>query len=203
MTVVAAAVALIVGFGTGWFGHRLHLASALESAAENAMAEQEESASEPSEDLGYEEDPAGTGEPVPPDLLGLDEVYDAGDGFTVRLTGVERRIAEDGYNPTTGEEGALPYLAWDVEITNGTGEPLYTGASIRSCSVGDPLREGESPHLGESINPPDLLADGQSATWEEDCWASEEDRHLQYTVEFHDEYGAIAYGPVTFSGSVE
>ncbi|WP_236572122.1 MULTISPECIES: hypothetical protein [unclassified Nocardiopsis] len=169
------------------------------SAAEGTGAEPEEPAPEYPAYGEHPEEPREPGLPAP---VGLDEVYDAGDGFTVRLTDIERRVAEDGFNSVTGEEGALPYLAWNVEVANNTGAPVYTAGAMRSCAVGDPIREAEAPRLGESINPPEQLADGQTGTWEEDCWASEEDRHLQFTIEFHDEDGVIAYGPVTFSGPV-
>lgn len=232
-TAVAAVMAMVIGFGAGWFGHSAYLGPTATSAAQEPALEQEEPAQEPVEEDApeeefpaedpayrqYSEEPAPeeypgeehaledyAEEPPEPGLaatVGLDEVYDAGDGFTVRLTDVERRVAEDGFNAATGEEGALPYLAWNVEVSNETGAPVYTGGTLRRCAVGDPVREGEAPRLGESINPPEQLGDGGAATWEEDCWASEEDRHLQYTVEFHDQDGVIAYGPVTFSGPVE
>ncbi|WP_435108861.1 hypothetical protein [Nocardiopsis synnemataformans] len=148
----------------------------------------------------YEENPDGVAEPA---TVALDETHDFGDGFTIRIVDVERRIAEDGWNSTTGEEGDLPYIAWTVEITNGTDAPIHTGSITSSCSVGDPLMESEAPVLGESINPPDQLAAGQSGAWEEDCWASEEDTQLQWTIEFYDENSAPLYPPVTFAGEIE
>lgn len=138
-----------------------------------------------------------------PVTVGLDETHDFGDGFTIALADIERRVAEDGFNSTTGEEGELPYLAWTVEITNGTDNTLPTGYTTQSCSVGDPLMESEGPNLGESINPPDQLAPGQSGAWEEDCWAAEEDNYLQWTLTFYDEESAELYPSVTFAGEVD
>lgn len=159
-----------------------------EGAPDDGMEEMEEYEQE--EDFG-------------PVTVALDETHDFGDGFSIGLSNIERRIAEDGYNATTGEEGALPYIAWTVEITNNSDAPVHTGSITSSCSVGDPLMEAEAPVLGESINPPEQLAAGQSGAWEEDCWADEDDTQLQWTLQFHDEESAELYPPITFSGEVE
>ena len=153
-------------------------------------------------DESLEEEPLEEEGDYGPVTVGLDEEHDFGDGFTIQLTDIERRVAEDGFNSTTGEEGALPYFAWTVEITNGTEQTVPTGYITQSCSVGDPLMESEGPVLGESINPPESLAPGQSGAWEEDCWADEEDSQLQWTVTFHDEESGELYPSVTFAGEV-
>lgn len=147
----------------------------------------------------YADDPDAAHEPV---VVGLDTEHDFGDGFTIRVEDLERRVAEDGFNATTGEEGDLPYLAWTVHITNGTDQTLHTGSVTGSCSVGDPLMESEAPVYGNSINPPSSLAPGQSGAWEGDCFAAEDDEYLQWTIQFHDqEYGEL-YPQVTFAGQV-
>lgn len=152
-----------------------------------------------SEMEAYADDP-GTG--YGPLVVDLDAEHDFGDGFTIRIDGLERRVAEDGFNSTTGEEGDLPYLAWTVHITNGTGQTLHTGSVTGSCSVGDPLMESEAPVYGSSVNPPDSLAPGQSGAWEEDCFAAEDDEYLQWTVQFFDQEYTELYPEITFAGRV-
>ncbi|GAA1467358.1 hypothetical protein NE857_18990 [Nocardiopsis exhalans] len=148
---------------------------------------------------GYANDPDTAYEPL---VVDLDTEHDFGDGFTIRIDGLERRVAEDGYNATTGEEGDLPYLAWTVHITNGTDQNLHTGSVTSSCSVGDPLMESEAPVYGSSVNPPDVLAPGQSGAWEQDCFAGEGDEYLQWTIRFFDQEFAELYPELTFAGQV-
>src|SRR5690606_29833015 len=159
--------------------------------------EQEEAAPE---EAPVAEEAAGEEESGPA-TVGLDEVFDA-DGFEVKMVDLRREVDPDGFNGLTGEEGELPYAARKVEITNNTGAPLHTGSTTSACFVGDPLEESEQPVLGESVNPPDTLADGQSAAWDADCWMGEEESQLQYTLEFWDEEGIEPAYAVTFAGDV-
>ncbi|MFW5415081.1 hypothetical protein J0910_29835 [Nocardiopsis sp. CNT-189] len=153
------------------------------------------------EEAPVAEEAAGE-EEAGPATVGLDGPHDFGDGFTVEITDLRREVDPDGFNSSTGEEGELPYAAWKFEITNTSGAPLHTGSTTSACFVGDPLEESEQPVLGESVNPPDTLADGQSATWDADCWMGEEESQLQYTLEFWDEEGAEPTYTVTFAGEV-
>jgi hypothetical protein len=147
----------------------------------------------------YSSGPDAAYEPL---VVGLDAEHDFGDGFSIRIDGLERRVAEDGFNSTTGEEGDLPYLAWTVHITNGTGQTLHTGSVTSSCSVGDPLMESVAPVYGSSVNPPGSLAPGQSGAWEQDCFAEEADEYLQWTIQFFDQDFAELYPELTFAGHV-
>lgn len=54
----------------------------------------------------YANDSDAAHEPV---VVDLDTEYDFGGGFTIRIDDLERRVAEDGFNATTGEEGDLSY----------------------------------------------------------------------------------------------
>ncbi|MBE1458731.1 hypothetical protein H4W79_002945 [Nocardiopsis terrae] len=182
------AVALVLGFGAGWFAQRASAAPPVpEPSARNPHPDDVEDRPE----TGFE---AVT--------VGLDETHDFGDGFTIGLDGFERGVEVGGVDPDTGQEGDLPYLSWTVEIANEGSETVRTGLVTRSCSVGDPLRESGSPVLGDSVNPPESLDPGQSGSWDEDCWADEEDTHVQYTVEFHDQDFVPLYPAVTFAGTV-
>ncbi|WP_433699111.1 hypothetical protein [Nocardiopsis sp. CA-288880] len=131
----------------------------------------------------------------------LGSTHDFGDGVTIAMVDLRREVAEDAYNPTTGEDGALPYVAWSWELTNGTGAPLQLGGMTGTCHVGDPLEEVEQPHLGQSLNPPDRLSSGQTATWEADCFMNEDETALQYTLELYDLDSVPLYS-VTFAGDV-
>ena len=191
VTAVSAALALVVGFGAGWWTQR------------------------PPEEPPAPDSGPITRNPHPDDVedrpetgfeavtVGLHETHDFGDGFSVGLSGFERGVEEGGVDPATGEEGDLSYLSWTVEVSNEGTETVPTGLVSRSCSVGDPLRESGSPVLGESVNPPESLAPGQSASWDEDCWADGDDHQVQYTVEFHDQDFVPLYPPVTFAGTVD
>ncbi|WP_017603046.1 hypothetical protein [Nocardiopsis alkaliphila] len=186
-TVVTAVVALVIGFGAGWFGH--DLASAPPSPV---------LAQEPGEDAS--ERPTSGFEAV---SVGLDQTHEFADGLTIGLSGFERGVEEGGVDPTTGEEGDLSYLSWRVELANEGDQTVQTGSVTRSCSVGDPPRESGTPALGAGVNPPESLGPGRSGSWDEDCWAEEDDTHLQYTVEFHDQDFVPLYPPVTFTGTVD
>lgn len=146
----------------------------------------------------YEEEMEG----VPTvETVALGVTHDFGDGVTIAMTDLRREVEEDGFNSTTGEEGALPYVTWSWELTNGSGTDIQLGGETSSCHVGDPLAETEQPVLGTSINPPDMLADGQSATWEADCWMAEDETALQYTLELYDASDMPVYS-VIFAGDV-
>ncbi|QKW32497.1 hypothetical protein HUT17_05025 (plasmid) [Nocardiopsis flavescens] len=131
----------------------------------------------------------------------LGETVDFGDGVTLAMVDLRREIAEDGFNSITGEEGDLPYVAWQWELTNGTDAPLEIGGETSSCFVGDPLQESEKPVLGESVNPPEMLAPDQTGSWDVDCWMDEQDTDLQYTLELYDPESVLMY-TVTFAGQV-
>lgn len=186
-TVVIAVVTLIIGFGAGWVGH--DLASAPPSP---------EVAQEPAEEVSGR--PESGFEAVSVDL---DQTHEFADGLTIGLSGFERGVEVGGVDPATGEEGDLPYLSWRVEVTNEGDETIQTGSVTRSCSVGDPLRESGAPALGSSVTPPESLEPGHSGSWDEDCWAEEDDTRLQYTVEFHDQDFVPVYPPVIFTGTVD
>lgn len=189
VTAVSTVVALIVGFGAGWWAQR----------SSEEPPEPPPVAQNPHPD-DIEDRPETGFEAV---TVSLDETHDFGDGFSIGLSGFERGVEEGGVDPTTGEEGDLPYLSWTVEVTNDGTETVPTGLVTRSCSVGDPLRESGSPTLGDSVNPPDSLDPGQAGAWDEDCWADEDDTQIQYTVEFHDQDFVPLYPPVTFAGTVD
>ena len=169
------------------------------SSDTDAVPEQEEDAATPdgmAEMEAYEDEDEGEA------TVGLEETHDFGDGFTIAMTDLRREVDPDGWNSVTGEEGALPYVAWSFEISNDTGGTLSTGSVTSSCFTGDPLEEAEQPVLGDSVNPPDQLADGQSGAWDLDCWMDESESQMQYTLQFHDEQGGEMYPPVTFAGEV-
>ncbi|GAA1467412.1 hypothetical protein NE857_18840 [Nocardiopsis exhalans] len=187
--VVSTVIALIVGFGTGWWAQR----------AATASPEPATAAQRPHPD-DVEDRPETGFEAV---VVSLDETHDFGDGLTIHLSGFERGVEQSGIDPVSGQEGDLPYLSWTVEVANEGDETVPTGLVTRSCSVGDPLRESGSPVLGDSVNPPDSLDPGQSGSWDEDCWADEGDTQIRYTVEFHDQDFVPLYPPVTFAGTVD
>lgn len=164
------------------------------SAPEEGQAEPEV----PSDMEVMEDYEASPDEPSGPVVVGLDEVHDYGDGVTIRMVDLRREVEEDGFNSVTGEEGALPYVAWRFEVANGSEGPVTLGPSMSSCFVGDPLVEVEEPVLGEAVNPPDVVAPGQTGSWDADCWMGEDESALQYTVEFSD----AEFPPVTFAGEV-
>jgi len=132
---------------------------------------------------------------------GLGEPVDVGEGVTLTMVDLRREVAENGFNATTGEEGALPYAAWSLELTNNSPGPIEIGGQTSSCHVGDPLTEAEQPNLGASLNPPDMLAAEQTAAWDVDCWMGEDESALQYTVELYDAAMVPMY-TATFSGEV-
>ncbi|WP_435112007.1 hypothetical protein [Nocardiopsis synnemataformans] len=171
-------------------------------AATACTGQQEEPAIDPMQEMEeYEQEGSGgedTGQTATADL---GDTVDLGDGLTISMVDLRREIAEDGFNSTTGEEGALPYVAWSWELTNNTGADLQLGGTTSACHVGDPLAETEQPHLGTSLNPPDTLADGQTATWEADCWMDEEETALQYTLDLYTPDSTLLY-TVTFAGDV-
>ncbi|MBR8743216.1 hypothetical protein [Nocardiopsis sp. MG754419] len=188
ITIVAATMAaLIVGFGAGWFTH----GTTVRPSTPAAGPQDTEQPTEPAEP-GFE-----------PVTVDLDQTHAFGDGFTIRLTDFDRGMEEGGVDPITGEEGDLPYVSWRVEVSNEGGEPVQTGAATRTCEVGEPLRESGSPALGANVNPPEAVEPGGSDTWDEDCWADEDDTRLQYTVEFHDQDFVPLHPPVTFVGDLE
>ncbi len=100
------------------------------------------------------------------------------------------------------EDDGEDYYAWTVTITNGTDEDVHTGSVITECSVGAPLTLSSAPVLGEALNPPMTLAPDQQGAWDEDCWASEDDSTLQWTLEFIDEEGRSLYPVLVFEGQV-
>ncbi|WP_431870066.1 hypothetical protein [Nocardiopsis eucommiae] len=189
VTAISTVVALIIGFGAGWWVQGT-------SEEPDPPAPPAPRSTHPDD---VEERPETGFDPV---VVDLDQTHDFGDGFSIGLSGFERRVEEGGVDPDTGEEGDLPYLSWTVEVTNEGSATVPSGLVTRSCSVGDPLRESGSPVLGDSVNPPESLEPGQSGSWDEDCWADEDDRQIQYTVEFHDQDFVPLYPPVTFAGSV-
>ncbi|GAA4907624.1 hypothetical protein [Streptomonospora salina] len=172
------------------------LAAVACSAGGGSTPQEEETLAE--QEPSQQEQPSAAG----PARVGLDETHDFGGGFTITMTELRREVDPDGFNSMTGEEGELPYVAWSFEITNNTGNLLHTGSTTSSCFVGDPLEETEQPVLGDAVNPPDQLADGQSATWDADCWMDEDESQLQYTLEFYDQESVSLYPPVTFAGKV-
>jgi hypothetical protein len=188
-TAVSTVIALIVGFGAGWW-------------AQQAATDSPEPA--PATQRPHPDDVEGRPETgFETVVVGLDETHDFGEGLTISLSGFERGVEQSGVDPVSGQEGDLPYLSWTVEVSNEGDEAVPIGLVTRSCSVGDPLRESGSPVLGESVNPPDSLDPGQSGSWDEDCWADEDDARIQYTVEFHDQDFVPLYPPVTFAGTVD
>lgn len=184
-TVAATVAALIVGFGAGWFAHGTTMGPPV---AEPEPTEQQTP------------QPTPTFEPVTVDL---DETHEFGDGFTIGLSDFRREVEEGGVDPVTGEEEDLPYVSWRVEVSNEGTDPVQTGSLTRTCEVGDPPRESGAPALGSDVKPPETLEPGQSGSWDEDCWAEEDDTRLQYTVEFHDQDFVPLYPPVTFAGEVD
>jgi hypothetical protein len=190
VTAISTVVALIVGFGAGWWVQG-------SSSAEPDPTPPSARSTHPDD---VEDRPEDEFEAV---VVDLDQTHDFGDGFSVGLSGFERGVEEGGVDPATGEEGDLPYLSWTVEVANEGSQTVLSGLVTRSCSVGDPLRESGSPVLGDSVNPPESLAPGQSGAWDEDCWADEDDHQVQYTVEFHDQDFVPLYPPVTFAGTVD
>ena len=98
------------------------------------------------------------------------------------------------------EDEGDDYYAWTIEITNGTDEQIHTGSILTDCSVGDPLRESSGPLLGEALNPPMFLAPDESGSWDEDCWAAEDDPTLRWSLEFIDEQGRSLYPALVFEG---
>lgn len=194
LTAAMTVVALIIGFGAGWFAQR-----AAHDPAEPPPSAEDAPPGEPLPDDGGDRPDAGFGTVT----VDLDETHDFGDGLSIRLTGFEREVEEGGVDPATGEEGDLPYLSWTVELANEGSETVQTGLITKTCAVGDPLEESGSPGLGDSVNPPESLDPGQSGAWDEDCWLDEDDSQIQYTVEFHDQDFVPLYPPVTFTGTVE
>ncbi|MEU3018905.1 MULTISPECIES: hypothetical protein [unclassified Nocardiopsis] len=192
VTVISTVVALAVGFGAGWW--------AREPVSAPAPAPPTARGSHPDGVEDQEDRPETGFDPV---VVGLDQTHDFGDGLSIGVGGFARGVEEGGVHPSTGEEADLPYLSWTVEVTNEGSEAVPTGLVTRSCSVGDPLRESGSPALGDNVNPPESLGPGQSATWDEDCWADARDHQVQYTVEFHDQDFTPLYPPVTFVGTVD
>ncbi|MCY9786818.1 hypothetical protein KIK06_23325 [Nocardiopsis sp. EMB25] len=144
---------------------------------------------------------SGSGEEMGDGVADLGSTHDFGDGVTIAMVDLRREIAEDGFNSSTGEEGDLPYVAWSWELTNDTGAALPLGGTTVACFTGDPLAEAEQPHLGDSLNPPDMLADGQTATWDADCWMGEDETALQYTLDLYTPDSEPLY-TVTFVGDV-
>jgi len=165
----------------------------------------------PVEPEGGINDPAGSPEPPAEEAAeeetgqapsgGLSEPVDVGEGVTLTMVDLRREVAENGFNATTGEEGALPYAAWSLELTNNSPGPIEIGGQTSSCHVGDPLVEAEQPNLGASLNPPDMLAAEQTAAWDVDCWMGADESVLQYTVELYDAAMVPMY-TATFSGEV-
>lgn len=131
----------------------------------------------------------------------LGSTVDVGEGVTLTMMDLRREVDPDGFNSTTGEEGALPYVAWSWELHNTSPVPIEIGGATSSCHVGDPLAEVEQPNLGASLNPPDMLDAGQTATWDADCWMGEDESALQYTMELYDA-GMVPMYMATFAGEV-
>ncbi|MGW9554271.1 hypothetical protein ACWGSK_07140 [Nocardiopsis sp. NPDC055551] len=143
------------------------------------------------------------------ELLGEEPTDDPVDEETVEETAEEtdEPISEEPVDeePTEeeSEEEGDDYYAWSVEITNGTGEDRHTGSVLTSCSVGSPLTESSAPLLGAALEPPMVLSTDETGSWDEDCWADEDDPTLQWTLEFIDEQGRSLYPPLIFEGRVD
>lgn len=164
-----------------------------EGPEEEPSEEPVEETGEPSEEPAEEsDDPMGEESPEESPEGADEETVDPDD---------EGPVDEE---PTEGtEEEGDDYYAWSVEIANGTGEDLHTGSVLTGCAVGSPLTESSAPLLGTALSPPMALSSEESGSWDEDCWADEDDPTLQWTLEFIDEQGRSLYPVLIFEGRVD
>ncbi|WP_017586903.1 DUF4352 domain-containing protein [Nocardiopsis ganjiahuensis] len=135
---VTVALALVFGFGAGWFSHQLYLRDGIESAMEDLVPD--EPAEEPTEEPAEEpaepaEEPGAPGAADPwPDAAPMGE--SASDGtWDITLTGVERTSQVSGsYSSATAAEGR-EYLVLEAEMTNASNGPQ--SPDVEDCVVVD------------------------------------------------------------------
>lgn len=131
---VTVALAMVFGFGAGWFSHQLYLKSSIESAVEDISTE--EPATEPSGEPA--EEPAAPAPPEEsggwPDAAPMGE--SASDGtWEITLTGVERTAQVSGsYSSATAASGR-EFLVLEAEMTNASNGPQYP--DVEDCVVVD------------------------------------------------------------------
>ncbi|GAB2507213.1 DUF4352 domain-containing protein [Nocardiopsis aegyptia] len=126
VTAAAAATALLVGFGAGWFGNQAYLRAQLSSAFEDVAADMDEAAPETPEDMEamveYEEDQDVVVSDNLPDPVPMGET--ASDGiWDITVSGVERADQVNGsYSNAVASDG-WEFLILDVELTNASNGP--------------------------------------------------------------------------------
>ncbi|MCY9784319.1 DUF4352 domain-containing protein [Nocardiopsis sp. EMB25] len=123
VTAAAAATALIIGFGAGWFGNQAYLRASLEAAFEDVGTDLEEGFADEVEEPGLDE-PADPVEATPDIPEGVPMGETASDGiWDVSIVGVERTSQINGsYSNAVTAEG-WEFLVLDVELTNSSNGP--------------------------------------------------------------------------------
>ncbi|RKS05944.1 uncharacterized protein DUF4352 [Nocardiopsis sp. Huas11] len=122
----AAAMALIAGFGAGWFGNQAYLRAQLNSAFEDFNAEMGDAAPDVPEDMEameeYEEDPDVTVSDNLPDPVAMGEATSDGI-WDITVTGVERADQVNGsYSNAVASDG-WEFVILDVELANASNGP--------------------------------------------------------------------------------
>jgi hypothetical protein len=126
VTAAAAVMALLVGFGAGWFGNQAYLRAQLSSAFEDIDAEMDDTAPDVTEDMEameeYEEGPDTVVSDNLPDAVPMGEA--ASDGiWDITVTGVERADQVNGsYSSAVASDG-WEFIILDVELVNASNGP--------------------------------------------------------------------------------
>ena len=122
---VTAALALVFGFGAGWFSHQQYLRYSIESAFEDFEAADpaQESPAEPAEEP---DEPAAPESPDEtdrwPDAAPMGE--SASDGtWDITLTGVERTTHISGSYSNAVAAAGREFVVLEAELTNTSGGP--------------------------------------------------------------------------------
>lgn len=120
VTGVSALLALLVGFGAGWFGNQAYIRASFESAWEDMEAEFDDSTMDEDMDVmeEQEEDPVEqTPEAVPMSESASDGVWD------IKITKVERATQVSGSYSTAVAGDGQEFFILDVEMTNASDSP--------------------------------------------------------------------------------
>ncbi|RKS05949.1 uncharacterized protein DUF4352 [Nocardiopsis sp. Huas11] len=126
VTAAAAAMALMVGFGAGWFGNQAYLRAQLSSAFEDLNTDMADVAPDVPEDMEameeYEEDSDVIVSDNLPDPVAMGET--ASDGiWDITVTGVERADQVNGsYSNAVASDG-WEFVILDVELVNASNGP--------------------------------------------------------------------------------
>ena len=125
VTAAAAAMALLVGFGAGWFGNQAYLRAQLSSAFEDVSADMEDAPEVPGDMEAmeeYEDDPDVVVSDNLPDPVPMGEVVSDGI-WDITVSGVERADQVNGsYSNAVASDG-WEFVILDVELSNASNGP--------------------------------------------------------------------------------